>query len=105
MRTAGGPPAGDWGGLSWSDWHACDEAHRGNLVPAPPGIYRFGARDEPGLLYIGKGGEAGALARTPGRPRAGPTRHPAGFEPAGVRPVWPNARSELAGSAGRVVVG
>src|ERR1022692_3038899 len=53
------PQTADWGGLSWSDWQDFDKAHQGNLIPASSGIYRFRARDEPGLLYIGESGEAG----------------------------------------------
>jgi hypothetical protein len=56
--AADDPQAADWGGLHWSDWQDFDKAHRGNLIPATPGIYRFRARDEPGLLYIGESGEA-----------------------------------------------
>jgi hypothetical protein len=60
--TASGPQAPDWGGLSWSEWHDFDEAHRGDLIPATPGLYRFRTRDEPGLLYIGESGAAGVGA-------------------------------------------
>ena len=48
--AAGNPQAADWGGLSWSEWQDFDEAHRGKVIPATPGIYRFRARGEPGLL-------------------------------------------------------
>lgn len=52
--------------LSWSEWQDFDEAHRGKVIPATPGIYRFPARDKPGLLYLGESGEeeggAGAWA-------------------------------------------
>lgn len=77
--TADDPQAADWGGLSWSGWHGFDEAHRSNLIPATPGIYRFRARDEPGLLYIG---ESGARRGRRGRRAAlarGRKRHPASF--------------------------
>jgi len=50
--TADDPQVADWGGVSWSGWLDLDKAHRGDLIPATPGIYRFRARDEPGLLYI-----------------------------------------------------
>ena len=55
--AADDPQAADWGGLSWSKWQDFDEAHRGGVIPTTPGIYRFRARDEPGLLYIGESGE------------------------------------------------
>jgi len=59
ITSAVGDPQGpEWGGLSWSEWLDFDEAHRGKLIPATPGIYRFRARGEPGLLYIGESGEA-----------------------------------------------
>src|SRR5690348_7942941 len=54
----GDPQAADWGGLCWSEWQDFDEAHRSHVIPATPGIYRFRARDEPGLLYIGESGDA-----------------------------------------------
>jgi hypothetical protein len=57
-RASDDPQAADWGGLSWSQWQDFDEAHRSDVIPATPGIYRFRARDEPGLLYIGESGEA-----------------------------------------------
>ena len=50
--TVSDPQAPEWGGLSWSGWQDFDLAHRGKVIPATPGIYRFRARDEPGLLYI-----------------------------------------------------
>jgi hypothetical protein len=78
-ETASGPQAADWGGLSWSQWHDFDEAHRGNLIPATPGIYRFRARDEPGLLYIGESGDAGGRRARLDDLARGRTRHPAGF--------------------------
>jgi hypothetical protein len=77
--TADDPQAADWGGLSWSGWHGFDEAHHSNLIPTTPGIYRFRARDEPGLLYIG---ESGARRGRRGRLAAlarGRKRHPASF--------------------------
>jgi len=77
--AADDPQATDWGGLRWSRWHDLDEAHHGKAIPATPGLYRFQARGEPGLLYIGESGSArgrrarlGALAR-------GRNRHPPEF--------------------------
>jgi hypothetical protein len=78
------PAVGDlqapgWGGLSWSEWRDFGEAHRGSLIPATPGIYRFRARDEPGLLYIGEsGGRRGRRGRLESLAR-GMRRHPADF--------------------------
>ena len=57
--AAGDPQALGRGGLSWSGWLDFDKAHRGHLIPATPGIYRFRARDEPGLLYTGESGDVG----------------------------------------------
>jgi hypothetical protein len=77
--TAGDPQAADWGGLSWSQWQGFDEAHRGKVIPATPGIYRFRARGEPGLLYIGEsGGRTGRRGRL-GSLARGMRRHPADF--------------------------
>jgi hypothetical protein len=56
--TASDPQAADWGGLSWSQWQDFQDAHRGRVIPATPGVYRFRARGEPGLLYIGESGAA-----------------------------------------------
>ena len=77
--TADGPQAADWGGLSWSEWRDFDEAHRGKLIPATPGIYRFRARGEPGLLYIGESGAAGGRRARLDDLARGRKRHPAGF--------------------------
>ena len=76
---AGGPHAADWGGLCWSEWHDFEEAHCGNLIPATPGIYRFRARGEPGLLYIGESGKAGGRRARLGDLARGRKRHPASF--------------------------
>jgi hypothetical protein len=77
--AADDPQATDWGSLYWSEWHDFDKAHRGNLIPASPGIYRFRSRDEPGLLYIGESGAArGRRARLNALAR-GRKRHPASF--------------------------
>ena len=77
--TVGDLQAADWGGLSWSGWQDFDEAHRGKLIPATPGIYRFRARGEPGLLYIGEsGGRTGRRGRL-GSLARGMRRHPADF--------------------------
>ena len=73
------PQAPSWGGLSWSRWLDFDKAHRGHLIPATPGIYRFQTRGEPGLLYIGKSGNAvGRRARLDDLAR-GLKHHPPGF--------------------------
>ena len=64
--AAGDPQAPGWGGLPRSGWLDFDKAHRGHLIPATPGIYRFRARDEPGLLYIGESGEADGRRATSG---------------------------------------
>jgi hypothetical protein len=75
----GDPQAADWGGLPWSQWQDFDMAHRGRVIPATPGIYRFRARGEPGLLYIGEsGGRTGRRGRL-GRLARGMRRHPADF--------------------------
>jgi hypothetical protein len=42
--------------MSWTAWHAFDEAVREDQIPSTGGIYRFRSRGEPGLLYIGEGG-------------------------------------------------
>ena len=77
--AADDPQAADWGGLSWSRWQDYDEAHRGSFVPATPGIYRFRARNELGLLYIGEsGGKRGRRGRL-GSFARGMKRHPADF--------------------------
>ncbi len=80
MRPAADDPqAADWGGLAWSLWQDFDEAHRGKVIPATPGIYRFRAQDEPGLLYIGESGNArGRRARLDDLAR-GRKRHPPEF--------------------------
>jgi hypothetical protein len=49
--------AADWAGLSWSSWHDLDEARDKRLIPMTPGLYRFRAEGEPGLLYIGESGQ------------------------------------------------
>ena len=77
--TAEDPQATDWGGLSWSQWQDFDEAHLGTMIPATPGLYRFRARDEPGLLYVGEsGGKRGRRGRL-GSLTLGMERHPADF--------------------------
>jgi hypothetical protein len=77
--AAGDPQATNWGRLSWSDWHDFDEAHRRHWIPATPGVYRFRAQNEAGLLYIGESGEAGGRrARLDDLARAR-KRHPASF--------------------------
>jgi hypothetical protein len=77
--AADDPQAPEWSGLSWSRWQDFDEAHRGKVIPATPGIYRFRARGEPGLLYIGESGNAeGRRARLDDLAR-GRKRHPPEF--------------------------
>jgi hypothetical protein len=77
--TAMDPQTPCWGGLSWSEWQDFDEAHRGKVITATPGIYRFRARGEPGLLYIGEsGGRTGRRGRL-GSLARGMRRHPADF--------------------------
>ena len=73
------PQAPGWGGLSWSGWLDFDKAHRGNLIPATPGIYRFRTRDEPGLLYIGESGAAGGRRARLDDLARGRKRHPPEF--------------------------
>ena len=58
------PQAADWGGLSWSEWHAFDQAVAEDRIPASGGIYRFRSRGEPGLLYIGEGADRRRRLRT-----------------------------------------
>jgi hypothetical protein len=78
--TADDPQAADWGGLSWSQWQDFDEAHRTGVIPATPGICRFRAHGDPGLLYIGEsGGSRGRRARV-GRLARGMKRYPADFD-------------------------
>ncbi len=93
--TADDPQAADWGGLPWAGWHGFDEAHHSNLIPATPGIYRFRARDEPGLLYIG---ESGARRGMRGRLAAlarGRKRHPASFYLNCGRSASPSGRTAV----------
>ena len=78
--AASDPQAANWGGLSWSGWHDFDDAHCHGLIPATPGIYRFRARGEAGLLYIGESG-ATRSALAPGRPRTGTQAPPTQFLP------------------------
>jgi hypothetical protein len=68
--------AEDWGGLSWSAWCAFDEAVHEGQIPSTGGIYRFRSRGEPGLLYIGEGGNRSRRLRTLARMRR---RHPAAY--------------------------
>lgn len=77
--AAGDPQAADWGGLSWSGWQDFDEAHRSHAIPATPGVYRFRAHDEPGLLYIGESGAAGGRRARLGALARGRKRHPPEF--------------------------
>jgi hypothetical protein len=77
--TVDNPQAANWGGLSWSPWHDFDEAHRRDLIPVTPGIYRFRARDEAGLLYIGESGDAGGRRARLDDLARGRKRHPASF--------------------------
>ena len=67
------------GGLSWSEWQDFDEAHRGKVIPATPGIYRFRARGEPGLLYIGESGDVKGRRRRLAALARGRKRHPPEF--------------------------
>jgi hypothetical protein len=78
-KPASNPQASDWGGLSWSEWHDFDKAHRRNLIPATPGLYRFRARNETGLLYVGESGEAGGRRARLDDLARGRKRHPASF--------------------------
>ena len=48
--AAGDPQAPEWDGLRWSEWQDFDEAHRGKVIPSTPGVYRFRAKGEPGVL-------------------------------------------------------
>ena len=77
--AAGEPQAADWGGLRWSEWQDFDEAHRGHVIPATPGLYRFRAWGEPGLLYIGESGDAGGRRARLDDLARGRKRHPASF--------------------------
>jgi len=63
------PQADDWIGLSWSHWHDLDQAVRDHLIPVTAGLYRFRARGEPGLLYIGEGANRRRRLRTLARYR------------------------------------
>jgi hypothetical protein len=76
---ASDPQAPGWGGLSWSPWHDFDQARDERLIPATPGLYRFRAVGERGLLYIGESGAAGGRwARLDDLAR-GRKRHPADY--------------------------
>jgi hypothetical protein len=77
--AASDPQAASWGGLLWSAWHDFDEAHRNGLIPATPGIYRFRAQGEAGLLYIGESGETGGRRARLDDLARGPKRHPPSF--------------------------
>jgi len=77
--AASDPQAADWGGLRWSEWQDFDEAHRGHVIPATPGLYRFRARGEPGLLYIGESGDAGGRRARLDDLARGRKRHPPEF--------------------------
>jgi hypothetical protein len=68
--------AADWGDLSWSPWTDLDQAVRDHLIPVTAGLYRFRARDDPGLLYIGEGVNRRRRLRTLARALR---RHPASF--------------------------
>ena len=78
-RAADDPQTADWGGLSWSPWQDFDEAHREKAIPATPGIYRFRARGESGLLYIGESGDAGGRRARLDKLARGRKRHPPDF--------------------------
>src|SRR5260370_15790262 len=77
--AVGHTQAADWGGLRWSEWQDFDEAHRGHVIPATPGIYRFRANGEPGLLYIGESGDAGGRRARLDDLARGRKRHPPEF--------------------------
>jgi hypothetical protein len=78
--TAGDPQAPGWGGLSWSPWHDFDQARDDRLIPTTPGLYRFRATGEQGLLYIGESGASagGRWARLDDLAR-GRKRHPTDY--------------------------
>jgi hypothetical protein len=80
IDAASDPQAPDWGELSWSPWHDFDQACDHRLIPETPGLYRFRATGEPGLLYIGESGAAagGRRARLDDLAR-GRKRHPADY--------------------------
>ena len=74
------PQAADWGGLHWSEWHDFDEAHRGGLIPATPGVYRFRAKDDQGvLLYVGETGQKGGREARLDDLARGRNRHPPSY--------------------------
>lgn len=78
--AASDPQAANWGGLSWSGWHDFDDAHCHGLIPATPGIYRFRARGEAGLLlYIGESGAKRGRRSRLGALAQGRKRHPPSF--------------------------
>jgi hypothetical protein len=78
-EPASNPQAANWGGLSWSEWQDFDEAHRRDLIPATQGLYRFRARGETGLLYVGESGAAGGRRARLGALARGRKRYPASF--------------------------
>ncbi len=75
-RPVPDPQGADWGGLSWSDWYAFDQAISEDRIPSSAGIYRFRGRGEPGLLYIGEGADRRRRLRTLARYRS---VHPASY--------------------------
>jgi hypothetical protein len=87
--SADDPQALTWGGLSWSRWHDFDQARDDRLIPDTPGIYRFRAAGEPGLLYIGESGAAGGRWARLGDLARGRKRHPADYYLNGGPPASP----------------
>lgn len=77
--VGGDPQASDWGGLSWSEWSDFGDAYRRRIIPATPGIYRFRARNEPGLLYIGESGDAKGRRGRLDKLARGASAHPPEF--------------------------
>ena len=83
------PQAAGWGGLSWSPWTDLDQAVRDHLIPVTADLYRFRARDDPGLLYIGEGVNCRRRLRTLARALRSTRRASIST---GVRPASPSAR-------------
>ena len=68
--AADDPQTPGWGGLSWSEWQDFDEAHRGKIIPATPGIYRFRRGTSRACVPRRERGKKRA-ARAPGQYAAG----------------------------------
>jgi hypothetical protein len=62
--------------VAWSGWHDFDQAHSASLIPPTSGLYRFRAREDTGLLYIGESGARKGRRSRLGAMARGMMRHP-----------------------------